>query len=265
MIVRAEGDRLVIFRQADHAHLSGRLAAAWGREPWDAATPFPDAVLGARLHDDAWEPFDAAPGFEAGKPLSFFEVDRVTTSALYAAGAEAVSALDPYAGLLVSLHYSGFFHSHWGWAPFSTPDRFPQVQAAAIRAFLTGEARRQRQLRSRLNLGPQGEKRLEVNYKWLQVWDRVSLDICRQSPVEPWVIQYPAIPVTYEGRREVAIKFAMVAPGRYTLNPYPLLPGPFPVRVPLVIIDAGMATREQFLEAWRSAPQQFLEAEINAA
>ena len=265
MIVRTEGDRLVIVRQADHANLSGLLAAAWGRDPWVAAQPFPDVVLGARLHDVAWEPFDTAPEFEGGRPLGFGEVDRVTTSTLYTAGAEAVAALNPYAGLMVSLHYSGFFHSHWGWAPFSTPDRFPERQAAALRRFLAGEARRQRELRSGFDHGARGERRLEVNYKWLQVWDRISLDLCRQSAVEPWVIEYPAVPVGYDGDREVALKFAMVAPGRYTLNPYPLALDPFPVRVPTVTIDAGLATRDQFLTAWRTAPQQLLEVQFSAA
>jgi hypothetical protein len=264
MIVRAEGDRLVLFRQGDHAHLSGRLAAAWGLTPWAVPAPYPATILGARLHDDAWQPFDEDPTVEGGRPLSFFEVDRVTSTALYSAGAAAVSELDPYAGLMVSLHYSGFFESHWGWAPFSTPERFPAREAEALRRFLEVEAGRQRDLRAALALDDSSLRQLEVNYKWLQVWDRVSLDICRQPTVEPWAVEYPAVPVSYAGDDALPLKFAMVAPGSYTLNPYPLLIEPFNVVMPAVTLDAGFPSPEAFRAAWRTASPGTVRATITS-
>jgi hypothetical protein len=263
VIVREEGDRLVIVRQADHAQLSGRLAAAWGEPPWQVPEPFPAVVVGAGIHDDAWLSWDEAPEVRDGVPLSFFEVDRVQTSSMYSAGVTAVVAVDPYAGLLASLHYSGFFTSHWGWEPFATPDRFPGAQGAALRLFLHDERHRQDSLRDRLRLGPRDEVLLEANYKWLQLWDRVSLDICRQSREAPWVIDYPEVPARYAGRETLALKFAMIAPGEYTLNPYPLRARPFRAAVPVVAMRAGHASREAFLDEWRTAPVEMLPVVID--
>jgi hypothetical protein len=265
MIVRQEDDRLVLVRQADHAYLSGRLAAAWGRPPWEPVEPFPAVATGARQHDDAWVAYDEAPEVRDGRPLSFFEVDRMQTSVMYAAGARAVAELDPYAGLLVSLHYSGFFASHWGWEPFSTPDRFPEPQASALRLFVRDERNHQQELMDRLRLGPDDEVALAANYKWLQLWDRISLDICRQSPVEPWAVEYPAVPLGYTGDATAALKFAMVAPGRYTLNPYPLLPPRFSASVPVTRVGAGQPDAESFLKEWRAAPEEHLRLAIEAA
>jgi hypothetical protein len=265
VIVREDGDRLVIVRQADHARLSGRIAAAWGRSPWEAPRPLPAVTVGARVHDDAWLMWDDAPEVRDGRPLGFHEVDRVKTVSMYSAGVTAAVALDPYAGLLTSLHYSGFFTSHWGWQPFSTPDRFPEPQSMALRLFLQDERQRQDVLRRGLNLGRDDEAVLEANYKWLQLWDRISLDICRQSREAPWALDYPDVPVRYDGPETVALKFAMVTPGTYVLNPYPLLPRAFRVAIPAVTLRAGFSSREEFLEAWRGAREDTMTATIEGA
>lgn len=258
-----EGEGLAVFRQADHARLSGSLAAGWGREPWLPAQPFPAATIAARQHDDAWIPYDEAPEVRDGRPLAFHEVERVRTVELYRAGIGSVVQLDAYAGLLVSLHYSGFFTSHWGWEPFSTPDRFPGPQAQALREFLHAEGQRQQGLRRSAGLGPADEAGLELNYKLLQLWDRVSLDICRQAADRPWAIEYPPV-ATVPGAAATSLKLAMLAPRRYALSPYPLLANPFRATIPVVLMGAGHPTRERFLAEWRTAPEAPVAISIEA-
>jgi hypothetical protein len=261
MIVRAEGDELLVFRQADHARLSGRLAAAWGRPPWSPPRPQPAVVVAARQHDDAWIPYDEAPEVRDGRPLAFFEVDRQRTSALYAAGVEAVAALDAYAGLLVSLHYSGFFTSHWGWPPFSTPERFPEPQAGAIRAFLASQAGRQSELRAAAGVTGRDEAWLAHNYRLLQLWDRVSLDICRNPGDTPWAVDYPAVAADLDGP-EVTLRLAMPTPRHYTLGPYPLLTDVFRHRLPVTRVSPGAPTRDAFLRTWAMAAEAGVEVVI---
>jgi hypothetical protein len=265
VILRQEGDRLTCVRQVDHAALSGTLAEAWGTPPWDSPRPRPEVLIAAARHDDAWKGWDQAPEVRDGRPLGFYEVDRRTTTAMYAAGVDRLEDVDRYAALMVSLHYSGFFTSHWGWQPFSTPERFAEPQAAALRQFVDGELQRQGRLREALALGPEDELVLEVNYKWLQLWDRISLDICRQSAIEPWAIHYPAVPSRYGGGAAVELKFAMVAPGRYTLNPYPLGAAAFSASVRAAIVGAGpFATNEAFLAELRAAAPARLTASIES-
>lgn len=269
MIVRQEGAEIVVVRQADHAELSGRLAAAWGQAPWEPVTPFPSAVVGARRHDDAWIAFDEAPELDDHRrPLSFFEVDRLRTSDMYRRGVEALYAIDAYAAVLVSLHFSGFFHSHWGWQPFALPENFPPPQAAALRDFVDGELDRQERLRAELDIDPaEGERRLAANYKWLQLWDRVSLDICRQDATTPWALEYPATPLTSaEDAAEVALQFSMIAPGEYRLAPYPLRLERLRVEIPAVRMRPGdHATDAAFLDAWRRASPTYIRANIEPA
>ena len=268
MIVREEHGAVVIVRQADHAELSGRLAAAWGEPPWEPVGPYPSVVVGARRHDDAWLDFDEAPEIgDHRRPLSFFEVDRIKTSDMYRRGIEALYAIDAYAALLVSLHFSGFFHSHWGWEPFALPENFPGSQAKALQDFIEGELDRQERLRAELDIDGQGELRLAANYRWLQLWDRISLDICRQDPVQPWAVDYPATPVTSAaGAEQASLKFSMIAPGEYRLHPYPLQLAPLRVEIPAVrLLPEDYATRDQFLDAWRRAAPTYLSATIGPA
>jgi hypothetical protein len=268
VIVRAEDGDLVLIRQADHADLSGRLAAVWGGPPWEVPEPFPSVVVGARRHDDAWLNFDEAPELgDHGRPLSFFEVDRVRTSDMYRRGVEALYAIDAYAALLVSLHFSGFFHSHWGWQPFALPENFPEPQASALSDFVEGELDRQERLRAELDFHAGDEARLAANYFWLQLWDRISLDICRQDAVQPWVVDYPPTPVGSGANAEaVDLKFAMTEPGEYSLNPYPLRTAPFPVQLPAVRVRPNDYTnRDQFLDLWRRAAPTYIRATLRPA
>lgn len=268
MIVRDEDGELVIIRQADHADLSGRIAAAWGADPWEPPAPFPSVVVGARRHDDAWLDFDEAPELgDHQRPLSFFEVDRVRTTDMYRRGADATVALDPYAGLLVSLHFSGFFHAHWDWQPLALPENFPDPEGTALRDFVDGELDRQDRLRAELDIEDRAEDRLAANYRWLQLWDRISLDICRQDARQPWALEYPETPTgTAPGAPRAALRIAMTAPGEYTLNPYPLRASPLRLQVPAVRLQVGdYVGRDQFLELWRTAEPAYLRATIRPA
>ena len=130
--MREEGDRLLLIRQVDHSMLSGWLAAMWGAGPWERPQPYSSCVVAARLHDLIWVPWDEAlPRRPDGRPYNFREVPRQVIVPYQQRGIDAVEALDPYAGLLVSLHFSGFYRSQWGWES-------GQVDAAdrvAFRAF----------------------------------------------------------------------------------------------------------------------------------
>jgi hypothetical protein len=268
VIVRQEADTILLVRQADHAALSGRLAALWGAGPWQPPAPFPSAVLAARLHDMAWPPWDEAPGQRPdGLPQSFFEVDRVTATALYRRGADAVEALDPYAGLLVSLHYSGFYHGHWEWVPYSSPEVYLEPQAGALRVWVREELARHERLKRALGVDADGEVRLAANYRWLQLWDRISLDCCRLDPASAWDEEYA--PVTLTAAPESAwtrLRVSMPEPGRCVLSPYPLRRDPFDASIPVVRLPRGAcADRETFLAAWREAEEARIEVRFSSA
>jgi hypothetical protein len=236
MIVRRDGEDLVLVRQADHALLSGWLAAAWGEPPWQPPEPRNSTILGARLHDLAWTPFDEQLRCRPdGQPYAFYEVERSVGTGLYLRGANAVEAIDPYAGLLKSLHYSGFFTSHWDWHPLARPADPEEV----VDSFVAHELARQGRLRNQLGFSAADEQRLKCNYFWLQLWDRISLDICRHG-FAGFVDDYPAVPLGYAPDAPTVRLHVELQPGGVCrLAPYPLLPNPFHARIPCVRVPAG--------------------------
>ena len=261
MIVRAEGDSLLLVRQADHALLSGSLAAAWGAEPWQAPEPYHSVVVGARLHDLAWTPFDETLARRPdGRPYAFFEVDRVLLTRLYGRGLDAVEALDGYAALLGSLHYTGFFTSHWGWRHRTSSSALQGEEKEAVEAFLGAEAARQRRLRDRLGVDQAQERQLMCNYLWLQLWDRISLDVCRHG-FHGWSDDYPAVPASAApGAAEARLHVELEPGGVCHLEPYPLRGGPFraavlAVRVPLAATKEAGALRR----AWTAGAGEVIE------
>jgi hypothetical protein len=235
VIVREEDDHFLLVRQADHALLSGTLAAAWGRPPWEVPEPHAAVVVGARLHDLAWASFDeTVPRRADGRPLSFLEVRRSVSTRLYARGIDAVETLNEYAGLLTSLHFSGFFVSHWGWR-HGTDVELEHEDRKEVTRFLRRERLRQRRLRDRLRIGPgQEEELLKCNYLWLQLWDRISLDVCRHG-FTGCSIDYPATPLrTGPGSPWGSLHVELQPGGRCLLDPYPLLSDQLQASIPAV-------------------------------
>jgi Protein of unknown function (DUF3891) len=256
VIVRQDGGRLVLVRQTDHALLSGWLAAAWGRPPWTPPRPFDESVVAARLHDLPWARFDETlPLRPDGRPLAFHEVARAVSTELYGRGLDAVEAIDPHAGLLSSLHFSGFFTSHWGWLHGHRPPSPEGGEGDAIGRFVARELARQRRLRERLGIDgdDDADRTLMCAYVWLQLWDRISLDICRYG-FGGWSADYPPAPLGPAPGAEVVRLHVELEPGGVCrLDPYPLLPLPFRARVPAVLVPLATAAGEEELRrAWRA-------------
>jgi hypothetical protein len=256
VIVREDGGQLVLVRQTDHALLAGWLAAAWGRAPWTAPRPFEGSVVAARLHDLPWAGFDESLPLRAdGRPYAFHEVARATTTELYGRGVDAVESIDPYAGLLSSLHFSGFFTSHWGWHHGFRPPSLEGEEGEAVGRFVARELERQRRLRERLGIdGGAAGRALMCGYLWLQLWDRISLDVCRYG-FGGWSGDYPPAPVGLDPRTEAVRLHVELEPGGVCrLDPYPLLPLPFRARVPAVRVPLeAAADPAELRRAWRSA------------
>lgn len=250
MIVAEVGDQLVLVRLTDHALLSGWLAAVWGASPWSVPEPYHELVVAARLHDLAWSAFDETLPLRAdGRPAGFAEIERGVRLRLYVAGIDAVEAIEPYAGLLDSLHYSGFFASHWGWPLTNRLEGADAAERAAVERFLAHEEARRRRLRERLGAGVADEGRLRCGYVWLQLWDRISLDVCRRG-FTGWSNEYPPAPVgPAEGAAEVRLRMELRPGGVCLLDPYPLLVEPYHARVPAVRVPRS-ADPAELRRAW---------------
>jgi len=271
VIVADLGDRYQFVTQPDHADLAGQFADHWGGA---VARPdlFGSLVVAAYLHDVGWEAYDRRPRLdEDGDPVDFRGMPADPWVPLYEDGIDAVVELDPYAGLLVSLHGAGLRNRRYGLSPEwpETPPAFErfvereqQRQRQLLDGLLTADDREGRQRNrsdparalstaddatlsamhdpDRVPEDPDG--RLWDDYCRLQAWDALSLSFCiTDSP--PGYGQVGPVP-TADGSETLSITRADAGEdqnpdgsGVFTVDPYPFDTTPLVVTVPTRTVD----------------------------
>lgn len=202
MLVASRKDDYRIVAQNEHAAMAGRFADRWGNDRF--APPRPTAAMRAAgyVHDNGWSTWDLYPHLDAdGSPINLFEVPTESWEQFYERGIENAVTLDPYVGLLVSMHGSGIRRQRYGTAP-SMPDRSDEYAA-----FVDREETRQQQLVTDLRESDRyggvvdtataemletlhetgaydGDTPLWQGYCLLQLWDQLSLHFCLDPTLE---------------------------------------------------------------------------------
>src|SRR5215469_15724583 len=181
MIVRKEANgQLLLIGQTDHSRLVGQLAAHWGNDRFATPRPYDSVARAAAFHDYGWLRYETAPVIneQSGETPEF---RQVTTDAAQLASyqwcIDWMSAIDPYAGLLVGMHRTGLWRARYG--TISHPQNASRKLGAEIEQFIaTNEAR---QKHDETSLAAAG---LHTNYHLLQVWDLLGLYFCCQDPCD---------------------------------------------------------------------------------
>lgn len=202
MIVRDAGDNWQVVLQTDHADLSAAFARAWV----DRGDRHDSLTLATERHDDGWSVWEASPRLdEHGKPISFLEVDVLSHLAFYRACIAAVTAEDPYAGLLVSMHGAGIYRQRYGTDPGLRLAHADEVREH-VDAFV---AEQESSHPERMAAAGVSEELRWADYGRLQLYDRLSLHFCMRDP---------AVATSSIGDFTIS---PGSAPGRVTVNPYP--------------------------------------------
>jgi hypothetical protein len=226
MIVRPTGATAEVVTQVDHAVVSGILAEAWAADGPDALAPRASIVTAARLHDIGWRHWEAAPRLnpDTGRPANFLDVQIDEHLRLYRLGIDEVEAVDPWAGMLVSMHAAGIYTGRYGTQPALLLSRAPAVQALVDAFVAEQEARYEA---ARLALGA-AEDELWRAYVLLQVLDRLSLRLCQGDPAGPGPLE-----IALPGERVL-----LVAPddGCDRLDPWPFAADEVRVGIPTRIV-----------------------------
>jgi Protein of unknown function (DUF3891) len=185
MLVNRRDGRLALVTQPDHAAVAGTLARHWGNERFVAPTAHQALICAATHHDDGWLELDGKPMYnhEQRRPAHFIELPLTDTAAPYARGVESVYARDQHAGVLVSMHFSGFYTSRWG-----VGGGAPSDNPLALEVVATQEARWMRALRD--VWGYRGRRsEFDANnwhaYETLQAVDLMSLALCLMDVERP--------------------------------------------------------------------------------
>lgn len=233
MIRNDRGDHLLLITQNDHAVLAGRLAGHLGNGRFDGPEPRRQNILGVALHDAGWPLHDDdAPELnERGLPLHVLEIRAPLATRVWRESARRAAEVDPYAGLLVSLHV--FTLSALAVSPdMTTNEKFERRdELFLVNQFQQDEIERQEQLRDRvglrtdrpLHLGlaapnvDREEDRLRFNFAWLRACDAISLDACTGERV------FDRSPQVHPRIGSVAMELAMAhpRPDTVTVDPWP--------------------------------------------
>lgn len=204
MIRRDVSNEYLLIKQNDHAILAGQLAEHFGNERFAERFARPErresALAAVYMHDAGWPLHDDAPTLNAHhRPLDVFEVPRHVGLKVWTASAERAAAVDPYAGLLVSLHSLAL-------SIFATTQRPPGehehfdvarlTERFEVNKFQHREIERQEQLRRQLGLrtdlplthglaephASAEDDRLAFDFRMLQAMDLISLCLCCTHP-----------------------------------------------------------------------------------
>jgi hypothetical protein len=237
MIITRRNGTLFLVEQHEHARLAGDLCDRWGNERFDAPCPAAPMRLASDLHDEGWRELDGEPRFngQAARPLHFLEIAQDEHVALYGHGVEAAGRQDPYAGLLVSMHWTGLYRARWGLQSASVfiaeDSPVAQLQDDAIAA----EERRWIELKRAL---VQGRRRSDFeiglwhNYELLQTYDVMSLYVCT-APLQPSISGDEPVPVVS------TLKSIDQQPGPRTIEAVPCRPAGERVNILLTATEPG--------------------------
>src|SRR6478752_10605093 len=188
MLVRDAGEAWQIVLQTEHGELAGQYARAWAPRP----DPFGSLEIVARRHDDGWFVWEQGPNLDPdGRPANFLDVPVPLHLAFYRAAIVAVTAEDPYAGLILSMHGAGIYKQRYG-LQSDLRMRFVDDAADDARAFIADQ---EESFPKRLaDLGID-EAEAWRGYHLLQVWDRLSLYSCLADLEAGKEETIPAVPL----------------------------------------------------------------------
>ncbi|HEY2260003.1 MAG TPA: DUF3891 family protein [Solirubrobacteraceae bacterium] len=240
MLITRRGGKLTLITQPEHARLAGELAARWGNERFAAPAARAALITAAAHHDDGWLELDPLPAYNdrQRRPAHFTELPLTETVGPYTRGVESVYALDPHAGALASMHFSGFYTARWGIQGGS-----PSDNPLAAEIVATQEARWMPALREAWGYrGPRSEFDADTwhAYEVLQALDVISLglgltDLSQPSGDHEAVVVtstlgrldqppgariVPAVPVG-AGHQRVDLTLCVAEPWRLQVDPYP--------------------------------------------
>lgn len=281
LITRREGN-LVLVDQNEHGRLAGELTLRWGNADFEAPTLREHVALGTARHDDGWLEADAEPLFneEEGRPLQFLEIPLEDHMPLYQRGVERVYEEDPYAGLLVSMHWTGLYRNRWGMQEGGVGFSTKATPLDEIREkHVEEEERRWAEAKKSLIKGgtrSEFEARLWYHYDLLQVWDLFSLyaSVADTNPGDTPAValasqlksldQTPG-PRTVQmapdrvGGKHLDLTLTPVRPGVIEVDPFPFDADVATTLAARVIPDRLYRDRADLDDALRSAERATLE------
>lgn len=122
MIISNQNGKLVLVRQDDHAIQMGEVARRWGNGEFEKLLNHESVSLGIEKHDSGWKGPDDEVLFNPDKkrPRNFMDVNLKQHVEFYELGYRKTLQQDPYAGMMLGMHWIGLYTSRFGYDPTFT-------------------------------------------------------------------------------------------------------------------------------------------------
>lgn len=241
----------------DHARLAGDFAAAWGNDRFRRPDPRARVLKGIACHDDGWAARDAHPSItRQGKPSAFSielvgkysafeEIDIADYLAVRDRAVRTIAEVDPYAGLLISMHTYNLLTAH---ADRST---IAPEGLVLLDAFLDRLRTYQGELRARitadrsLSENAKAEQTILEHFRLLQACDNLSLLTCVAFNGESNLLH--PLPLSDGGTAEVQVH--PLALRHFRLTPWPFEEPELRFTFPARHVEAKLFAHSNQLEA----------------
>lgn len=269
MILSRWQGRLLVVLQPDHGTQTGLIARSWGNEEVPAIVDQPAATtLAARHHDDGWAVWERHPTLDdaTAQPIQFHAVPPRQHIPAYRAGIERAAQLDPWTGLLVSMHGAGLYNNRYGSYRLTelVEQELSVDEQRIVAEFLSDMAQLQQRLAEE-SLGHAvhdpacDDPLIRHHYLMLQVWDRLSLQFAFRHAVDGEITPLPSLAGPSSTLRCLS-DGAMAM----TMDPYPFAveDALFPVRGYL-LDDRSYENPEDFVTALSAAAPLDLDCRVS--
>jgi hypothetical protein len=258
MIVRSEGEQLLLVRQTDHQFVAGRLAEAWGAAPF--ARPSDGAVRATFAHDEGWRAWEEKPRVDprTQRPYQFTDLPVLEHLTFYREGVQAALDKDLYAGLLVNMHCVGLYNGRYGKIEGLPARQRSAEEQATIATFLRELEQEQTAVRKQLQLAAD-DPSLWRDYTLLQIFDLLSLYFCGGAAQSRAL---PGIP-TAQPNEPAAIRLEPLEDNRVSVHLYPFRPEPTYANVTVHFVpDRAYPSDHAFQEAYARAREEIRSFEL---
>lgn len=177
MFVAKHDNEIWLVEQYHHSIQAGEVARQWGNEEFDA--PSQSLITAVEKHDIGWVEPDKEILFdeESGRPINFININVKQHVRFYSNGYKKILEEDPYAGMLIGMHWIGLYTSRFGYDPTFTykipEDLKDYMQNVVIET-------QKEWVNIKMNYWKFNEKRSEfedklwMDYEFLQLMDRMS-------------------------------------------------------------------------------------------
>ena len=248
MFVLGHPEGHVVVWQRAHAAMCAQLARAWGNAAFGGFEPRTIVELAAERHEMGMDGERPALDPATGLPKDFDALSHREHLPVQFDGPELLAEIEPYAGLLASLHHESFYRRT---SPLAVLTRDGRVERRALRR----AARLQQRLRAQL--APRDEE-VDRNRRLVRYWDGLSHDLLYRR----WPCVRRGVPATGGERHDIRL----AADGdRLTLEPWPLRSASERVSVSGRLLRERCADEAQLRAALDAAPEVELAFVLEAA